>query len=397
MSAHNIFDLIVGPQHPMLKEPERFVFKVEGEYVVDVEPRIGYAHRGIEKAAENRTFLQILPLVERVCGICSNSHTLCYTLALDELLDLEVPPRAQYIRTLVAELERIHSHMLCLGVMGHEMGFDSLFMYMWRDREIVMDLLELISGNRVNYAMNIPGGVRRDLNSETMDKIRKGLEILEKRNKYYKKVFSEDPTVLKRCADVGVLKESVAKSLNAVGPTARASNHKTDVRKDDPYVAYDEIDFQMIVYDTCDVYARNLVRVDEIIEAINICKQVLDKLPQGDYKVKVPPFPKPPEKEVISRVEALRGELIYYVKADGKSIKPYRVKIRTPTLLNIMPFCEMVKGNYIADIPVVLESIDPCFCCEDRLAFVDVRTGKRWVWSLEQIRYLAEKGRLERG
>ena len=396
MSTHNIFDLIVGPQHPMLKEPERFIFKVEGEYVIDVEPRIGYAHRGIEKACENRYYIQILPLIERVCGICSNSHTLCYTLALDELLDLEVPPRAQYIRTLVAELERIHSHLLCLGVMGHEMGFDSLFMYIWRDREVVMDLLELISGNRVNYAINYPGGVRRDLDSTKIDKIKKGLDYLEERTKYYKKVFSEDPIVLKRCVDVGILTETKAKELNAVGPTARGSNYKTDVRKDDPYVVYDEIDWNMIVYDTCDVYARNLVRVDEVLEAIKICKQVLEKLPSGEYKLKVPPLPKPPEKEVISRVEALRGELIYYVKSDGKSLKPYRVKIRTPTLLNIMPFCEMVKGNYIADIPVVLESIDPCFCCEDRLTFIDINSGKKWSWTLDQIRYLTLKGRLKR-
>ena len=171
--------VIIGPQHPALKEPERFILETEGEYVVDVKVRIGYIHRGIEKAMENRTYLQGLYLSERVCGICSDAHTTCYVEGVEELLGVEPPPRSRFIRVVVAELERIHSHLLWLGVAAHEIGFDTLFMYFWRDREIVMDLLEIVSGNRVNYATNTIGGVRRDLNDEKIHKILKGLKILE--------------------------------------------------------------------------------------------------------------------------------------------------------------------------------------------------------------------------
>ncbi len=372
-----------GPQHPALKEPESFIFEVEGEYVINVKPRIGYNHRGIEKALENRTYIQNLYLIERVCGICSDAHTTCYVQNVEEALGVEAPPRARFIRVIIAELERIHSHALWLGLVAHEMGFDSLFMLIWRDRETVMDLLELISGNRVHYAMNTIGGVERDISPEKIRDIEKGLNHLEERTKYYRKIFSTDPTILKRTVEVGILKPKDARKLCAVGPTLRASGIKWDVRKDDPYAAYDEIPFNVITHEGCDVQSRILVRCDEILESINIIRYALDKLPLGSFRVRVPR--RVPECEVVGRVEAPRGELIHYLKANGTE-KPERYKIRSPTLGNIPSLCKMLLGGYVADIPVVVAGIDPCFACMDRMVFIDKERRERWGWTGEQLR-----------
>ena len=379
------FIIPVGPQHPALKEPENFMLTVDGEYVVDVRARIGYNHRGIEKAMEDRTYIQNLYIVERVCGICSDSHMTCYVQCVEEAMDLEIPERAEYIRVIVAELERIHSHLLWLGVAAHEIGFDTLFFYIWRDREVVMDLLELISGNRVNYAMPTIGGVRRDITPEMEKELRKGLKILYERTEYYKQVCLNEKTILQRAVGVGILTPSQAVELCAVGPTLRASGIKSDVRADDPYIAYDRIPFEVITYDWCDVAARIMVRIDEVLEAIKMIEYCLDHMPRGPIRVKVPVMMKVPEGEVVSRVEAPRGELIHYLVSKG-GIKPYRYKIRSPTLGNIPAVCEMLKGGYIADVPIVLAAIDPCFSCTDRIVFYDVGKDKRWVWTHEQLR-----------
>ena len=375
----------IGPQHPALKEPENFMLTVDGEYVVDVRARIGYNHRGIEKAMEDRTYIQNLYIVERVCGICSDSHMTCYVQCVEEAMDLEIPERAEYIRVIVAELERIHSHLLWLGVAAHEIGFDTLFFYIWRDREVVMDLLELISGNRVNYAMPTIGGVRRDITPEMEKELRKGLKILYERTEYYKQICLNEKTILQRAVGVGILTPRQAVELCAVGPTLRASGIKSDVRADDPYIAYDRIPFEVVTYDWCDVAARVMVRIDEVLEAIKMIEYCLDHMPRGPIRVKVPVMMKVPEGEVVSRVEAPRGELIHYLVSRG-GIKPYRYKIRSPTLGNIPAVCEMLKGGYIADVPIVLAAIDPCFSCTDRIVFYDVGKDKRWVWTHEQLR-----------
>ncbi|MCD6263617.1 nickel-dependent hydrogenase large subunit [Candidatus Bathyarchaeota archaeon] len=379
------FIIPVGPQHPALKEPEKFLIKVDGEYVVDADVRMGYNHRGIEKAMESRTYLQGLYLVERICGICSCAHTTCYTQCIEEAMGLEIPERAKYIRVITAELERIHSHLLWLGIAAHEVGFDTLFFYIWRDREVVMDLLELISGNRVHYAMPTIGGVRRDIPPEKVNEIKKGCNVLEKRTKYYKELILNEKTIHNRGDGVGVLTPKEAVALCTVGPVARASGINTDVRADDPYLVYDEIPFNVITYDGCDVTSRILVRVDEVLESINIVRYCLDNMPDGPIRKVVSPLMRVPEAEVVSLVEAPRGELIHYTRSNG-GMKPYRHKVRAPTLGNILAVCEMLKGGYIADVPIVIAGIDPCLCCADRIAFVDVNTDKRWVWTDEQLR-----------
>jgi NADH-quinone oxidoreductase subunit D len=386
--AHPTIRIPFGPQHPALKEPEYFMFEVDGEYVVDVKPRIGYVHRGVEKAAENRTFIQDLYLIERTCGICSGAHTTCYTQVIERILGVEIPPRARFIRAIIAELERLHSHSLWIGLAAHEIGFDTLFMYVWRDREIVMDLLELVSGNRVHYSVNTIGGVRRDLSAETSEKIKKGLDVLQERMEYYRRIGTTEKTVLKRTAEIGILGSGDALALCAVGPTLRASGIKRDVRADDPYVAYGEVPFEVITYDGCDVLSRLLVRCDEMPESINIIRYALDHLPEGEIRVKVPR--RVPEGEAVGRVEAPRGELIHYARANGTT-KPERYNLRCPTLANIPSVCKMLVGGYIADIPIVLAGIDPCFACMDRMTFVDSSKDKRWVWSGEELRRYAIK------
>ncbi|MCL5070470.1 MAG: nickel-dependent hydrogenase large subunit [Actinobacteria bacterium] len=265
----------IGPQHPALKEPASFRVTLEGEKIVDVSLRLGYNHRGIEKACEDRTFIQDIYLLERVCGICSHSHSTCYVQAVEDLAGVEVPKRALYIRTLIGELERIHSHLLWLGVAGHEVGFDTLFMYSWRDREIVMDLFAKLTGNRVNYGINTLGGVRRDISKEDAQEILKAVDILEERTKYYIQVATQETTLIKRLSNVGKLSRADVETYGAVGPVARASGVDRDTRRDDPYAAYDEVSFKVITVDNEDVYGRTLVRVGELMESYSIIRQVI--------------------------------------------------------------------------------------------------------------------------
>ena len=383
MSYGSIIKIPFGPQHPALKEPEHFLFEVDGDIVVNVKPRIGYNHRGIEKAFERRTYIQNIYLAERICGICSDAHTTCYTQAIENLLGVEAPPRARYIRVIIAELERIHSHSLWVGIAAHEIGFDTLFMYVWRDRETVMNLFEMISGNRVHYATNTIGGVRRDIPSQMIPKVKKGLDLLEKRFKYYLNVAQTEQTILKRTENVGILKPKDAVDLCAVGPTLRASGIKNDVRADDPYAAYDEIPFHIITHDGCDVLSRIIVRCEEMLESINIIRYALEHMPEGMTRVRVPLAV--PEGETVSRVEAPRGELIHYAKSNG-TMKPERYKVRSPTLGNIPALCKMLLGGHVADIPIVLAGIDPCFACMDRMSFIDIKTSKKWVWTMNQLK-----------
>ncbi len=379
----SIIEIPVGPQHPALKEPIRFIFKIEGEVVVDVEPRLGYAHRGIEKLAETRTFIQNLYLAERVCGICSAAHALCYVDVVEKLLGLEVPERARYIRVIVTELNRIQSHLLWLGVLMLEMGFDTMFMYVWRDRERVLDIIELLCGNRVTYAMMTIGGVRYDITDEMKPKILRMLKYVEDRTKYYIDIVNKDPLIRDRTMEVGILPPREARELCAVGPTIRGSKIPFDIRKTAPYEVYSELDFKVCVHDACDSYARTIVRLEEILEACNIIRQCLEKMPKGPISKPTPR--RYPPGEAMAQVEAPRGELMYYVKSDGKP-KPYRLKIRTPTLANIPALCAMLKGCYVADIPIIVASIDPCIACMDRVMLVDENKGLIKIMAHEELR-----------
>jgi NADH-quinone oxidoreductase subunit D len=374
----------IGPQHPALKEPESFMLTLGGEKILQAGVRLGYNHRGIEKACEERTYVQDLYLIERVCGICSHSHATCFIQTVEEIAGLEVPKRAVYIRTLVGELERVHSHLLWLGVAGHEVGFDTLLMYTWRDREVVMDLLAALTGNRVNYGVNTLGGVRRDVSPEQKEAILKGLDILEERTKYYITVATDEVTLINRLSGVGMLLYDDAVRLGAVGPTARAAGVKCDIRKSDPYLAYGELEFNEVTSDKGDVYGRTLVRVGELMESYKIIRQLLQNMPEGPITVKAPR--KIPAGEAVGRYEAPRGEDLHYVRANGSDM-PERVKVRAPTLANVQAVAHMLKDRYLADMPIVIAAIDPCFSCTDRLISVaDASRPLPGVMSWEELR-----------
>lgn len=372
----------IGPQHPALKEPASFKITLNGEEIYSMDMRLGYNHRGIEKACEERSYIQGLYLIERICGICSHSHSTAYIQALEELAGLQVPKRGLYIRTLIAELERIHSHLLWLGVAAHEVGFDTLLMYTWRDRELVMDHLAEIGGNRVNYAVNTMGGVRRDLTPDEIAHILKDVDTLEERTKYYAQVATEETTLIARLSKIGYMSKADAEFLGAVGPTARACGVDRDVRRDDPYAAYGDVQFKVCVDTHCDVYGRVLVRVGELMESYSIIRQLMKNMPEGPIAVKSPR--RIAAGEVFSRYEAPRGEDCHYVKSNGTD-KPERVKIRAPTLANWRAVRKMIEGNYLADAPIIIAAIDPCFSCTDR-AIELVRPAGGEVLTWEQLR-----------
>ncbi len=379
----HIVQIPVGPQHPALKEPESFMIDLRGEKIDAVRMRFGYNHRGIEKGCEQRSYTQDLYLVERICGICSYSHSTAFVQAVEEIAGLEVPRRALYIRTLVAELERVHSHLLWLGVAGHEIGFDTLLMYTWRDRELVMILLAQLTGNRVNYGLNTLGGVRRDITSEQLPSILKVVDSLEERTKYYIELAQTEETLRQRLANVGKLSKEDALALGAVGPTARASGVDRDTRRDDPYGAYRDVSFKVVTDNHCDVYGRTVVRLGELMEAYSIIRQLVKNMPDGPILVKAPR--RIPEGEAVSRYEAPRGEDVHYVRANGTE-KPERVKVRAPTLANTQAVAKMLEDGYLADLPIVIAAIDPCFSCTDRMIGInDHGSGPRRVMSWEEL------------
>jgi formate hydrogenlyase subunit 5 len=382
--AGSLVNVIVGPQHPVLHEPERFSFKVDGERIVDVEQRLGYVHRGIEKAAERMMYHQDVFLVERICGICNAAHTTVFCQAVEDIGNIETPPRALYLRTIIHELNRVHSHLLLLGVGGHLLGFEALFQHVWRDREPIMDIIERITGNRLMCGFNTIGGVRRDIDPNTIEKALKTIKDVRKRAIFYKTVFEEDATLRMRTEGVGVLSKADAMKYCVVGPVARGSGISADVRKDDPYAAYGEIPFNVISYKECDTWARLMIRADEVLESLDIIEYAFSHLPGGRLRVRVQR--KIPEGEAVSRVEAPRGELIHYVKSDGTAY-PYRVKVRSPTLANLVAFPDAIRGSYIADIPSVMGSLDPCFSCTDRMVFIDTKKGQKWYSNLDELNY----------
>ncbi|MEM0361848.1 MAG: nickel-dependent hydrogenase large subunit [Sulfolobales archaeon] len=369
----SLIEIPVGPQHPALHEPIMLRVRADGERVVDVQVVTGYNHRGAEKLGERNTWSKDIFLYSRVCGICNTVHAQTYTQGVEAIGGIEVPPRAQYLRTLIMELERVHSHILIAAVMAEVVGFDSLFMLMMRDREPVMMLKELITGNRVLSDYYVLGGVRRDIDDVKKDKILKVLERVEERVKYYKKVFQEDFTISRRLRGVGVVKPADAIRSSLVGPTLRGSGVKSDVRADDPYAAYGEIPFNVITYSEGDSLSRMLVRFDETLESIEIIRYVLNHLPQGPITIKTAVRVLPPG-EAYSRVEAPRGELFYHIVSRGGD-KPYRVKVRTPSFHNIINGVIAYREANIADVPVILTSFDPCISCTERVLIIDEKSG----------------------
>ncbi len=373
-------EVLIGPQHPASGHM-RMVAKVDGDIVVELRPNIGYVHRSVEKLAEVKKFLQIIPLVERPSLADTTANNLAYVMALEKLLGIEAPPRAQYLRTLLAEINRIHSHLYGLGIHGVMIGSSTAYMWCFGDREPFIELAQELTGARLTYSYIIPGGVRRELPSGFADKVEKALRYMENRMKDYFDLYFNNPVTRARLEGVGVLSKEDAIRLGVAGPNLRASGVPYDVRKIEPYAAYPDIDFDVITEKAGDAFARVMVRVREIQESIKIIRQVLKKMPEGPilhekYMKVIPPkmreymketgevkFPgifanlRVPAGEAISRVEGGRGEVVFHIISDGK-MSPYRMRMVTPSFRNVILFEHLNRGVRVADIPAIYGSLD---------------------------------------
>lgn len=376
----------IGPYHPLQEEPEFFTLVVEGERIVDIDVKVGYNHRGIEKLSESKTFDQSTFLVERICGICSTSHPFAFVRAVEDIIGIEVTNRAKYIRTIIAEGERIHSHLLWLGLAGHFLGYNTVYMWAWKLREEILDAMEILSGNRNNYAMFRPGGVRRDIKAEDISGVIKKIDSIVPTLVMLKKAVIDDPVLHGRTKGVGVLTKEDSIGYCALGPTSRASGVARDLRKDCPYGAYDQMDWDMIVTQNGDVFDKVVVRVLETFESIKIIKHCLQNLPAGEIDLKIKDIP---PGEGIGHIEAPRGETFHYVKSDGTN-RPARHKVRAPTFMNLPTYKATIVGETIADATIILAAIDPCYCCTERVAVRNLK-GQKMYSGEELVRLSQEK------
>ena len=376
----------IGPYHPLQEEPEFYKLVVDGETVVDVDVRIGWNHRGIEKISESKSYDQSIFIVERICGICSSSHPITCVQALEDLGGIPVPDRALYIRSIIQELERLHSHMLWAGLAGHFLGYNTVFMWGWKYREPICDIMETVSGNRQNYAMMKVGGVRRDIEKEHIPYILSRLDEFIKHLDMLRGAILDDPVLHARLKGVGILKKDKAVEYAVLGPMARASGVDIDVRRDHPYAAYDRVKWNVVTRPEGDVFAKVVVRIMEMYESVSIIRQCLDKLPNGP----IDSNPKDiPPGEGIGLAEAPRGECFHYIKSDGTN-SPVRHKIRAPTYMNFPTFRETVIGQTVSDATIILAAIDPCYCCTERMLIVD-RKDKELFGVQELIKLSQDK------
>jgi ech hydrogenase subunit E len=351
-----------GPHHPVLPEPVHLDLVLEDETVVEAIPNIGFVHRGLELLCKKKPFQDIVLVAERICGICSMIHGVGFCQGVEQVMNLGIPDRAEYLRAFWGELSRVHSHILWLGLAADAIGFESLFMHSWRVRELVLDIFEETTGGRVIFDVCKVGGVRKDIDDSTLkNRLSKQLDKIEEEYAKLAKVFIDDFTVNHRWSGVGVITKDEAHKLGAVGPTLRASGIAQDMRML-KYGAYKDLDFAPITTNTGDCYGRSLVRVKEVYQSIDLMRQLISKIPGGEVETKVIGNPKG---EYFSRVEQPRGEVIYYIKGDGtKHLDRFRV--RTPTFANIPPLLKMLEGCDLADVPAIVISMDPCISCTER-------------------------------
>lgn len=381
----------IGPYHPLLEEPEFFKLYCDGETVVDMEWETGYNHRGIEKICESKTFEQVFYVVERICGICSTSHPFAYANAVESIPGIDIPVRAKLIRSIVGELERVHSHLLWVGLAGHFLGYNTVFMWAWKYREPVLDMFEIITGNRNSYAMFTIGGVRRDVDADKAAKLLQVLDDVIKKTNMLIGAVMDDPVFHARLKGVGVLTPKDIRDFGAVGPTARASGVDADIRRDDPYAAYEMLDWKVITAKEGDIFAKAEVRLLELLESISMirqCLELLKKEKEGDIKAKVKEIP---PGIGIGHAEAPRGEVFHFVKSDGSN-SPVRHKIRAPSYTNIPTFRKSCIGGTISDAAIATAAVDPCYCCTERMTQVyDNKTGKRIMNAAELIKRSQKK------
>jgi ech hydrogenase subunit E len=354
----------MGPQHPVLPEPIVLDLVLEDEKVVDAIPTIGYIHRGLEMMVERVEFTEFGYVVERICGICSFMHGMGYAVAMEKIMAVEVPERARWLRLIWAEMSRIHSHLLWLGLGADAFGFENLFMHCWRTREEVLDIFEKTTGGRIIFSVNRIGGVRRDISDSELVAIVEKLQQLGAGFAETARIFETDPSIRHRLGGVGILTREDAHAVDAVGPMARASGIPLDTRLTGTHL-YDHLDFEPVLETAGDCLARVVVRVREISQSIDLIRQAVQRMPKGEgapIETKVRGLP---TGETFERLEQPRGEVIYYIKANGTKYLE-RFRARTPTFANIPAMIKLVKGCDLADVPNIIMTIDPCISCTER-------------------------------
>jgi len=348
----------MGPQHPSTHGVLYLELQIDGEVVVDCTVHLGYLHRAIEKIAENRTYTQFIPFTDRLDYIASMNNNLAYVLAVEKLLNMEVPERAKYIRVIIAELGRIGSHLLGIGTFAQDLGaFATPLFYAFRDREQIVEIFDELCGNRLTYNYMRIGGVQFDLTKELVEKTRKFVHYMRRKVDDYEWLLSGNAIFVARSRDIGVLSREQAISYAVTGPNLRASGVKWDLRKDEPYLGYEKFQFDVCTCENGDSWDRYKVRLDEIRQSLRIIEQAVDGLPEGDPTVKVGRVIKPPVGEAYMRAESPRGELGFYIVSDG-STNPYRLKIRSPSFSNLAVLPELVRGFKVADLVCILGSLD---------------------------------------
>lgn len=350
-----------GPQHPVLPEPIHLDLVLEDEKVVEAVPSIGYVHRGLESLVKKKNFNEMVYVAERVCGICSYMHGMGYCNAVEQIMNVEVPDRAKYLRTIWCEMSRLHSHLLWLGLLADAFGFEALFMQSWKLREKILDMFEISTGGRVIFSVNKIGGVLKDMPADMLASFVQTLSDMEKELKATTSVFLKDYTVRSRLVGVGILSKEDAVRRGACGPMMRASGIAIDMRKTG-YEAYCNLDFEPIISNDCDSYGRCEVRIKEIFQSIDLIRQAVSKIPDGEIATAVKGLP---NGEAFIRMEQPRGEAFYYVRANG-SLFLDRMRVRTPTFANLPSLLQILKGCQYGDVPLLILTIDPCVSCTER-------------------------------
>jgi NADH-quinone oxidoreductase subunit D len=367
-----------GPYHPIHLEPEIYQVHVRDGKITQVDIEQGFTHRGIERLLERQPLKQGVLLAERVCGLCSQAHAEAYCSAIENALSIAPPVRAACIRALAFELDRLHSHFMWFVLLFHSLGDARAFTAVLNERESLMDLIEFLFGNRVHFTINTPGGVKRNVPGNAAERIKTAIAPISKLADF---VSERVEMHAKRLEGIGILTKEKAKAYGVVGPVLRGSGIESDIRKDDPYLIYDEVEFNVPTEDSCDVLGRTRVRVSELYESLRIISQVVDRMPEGELSAELPA---PPVNEDCGRVEAPRGELIYFVRLGGTNF-PDRVKLRPPTYVNDPAVAEMLIGEPVDNLPLVLESLDRCISCTNRITLIDERTGDVRKISLEEV------------
>jgi ech hydrogenase subunit E len=355
-------EMNIGPYHPFLLEPWRVDLVTEGDIITDAKVTTGYVHRGIEKLLSSNPYPRGLHIAERVCGICSTVHSQTFSCTVERMFGAEVPARAQFIRLILLELERLHSHYLTLGLMAHACRQERLFSEIMRGREPVMSAMENVTGNRVNLSAITIGGVRRDIESKHVSQLEDTLPKLRALSGSILLALETGGPMAGVLKGIGAIDGDMAVKCGGVGQTLRAAGISHDLRATEPYAAYPELGFKMVVEQGGDALARTKVRAGETLESIRLIEAALEGMPEGKI---IGELPEPFETEYLGRSEAPRGEVIYYFKANKTNV-PERVKIRTPTFANHRALVEMLRGQRTENAQRIIESIDPCLSCTDR-------------------------------